>query len=384
MLRFSKRLRDFEQSGKFPWSKFRSDSDGQTGDDTPRIAFVNAFFLVVASVLGTGILGLPVKLAQSGFYPFLASYFLCFIMQVMIMFYMVELLQRGRMINEADVIHAQVFSGSVPLSEFSSSVQTDEELEDILNQQEDTQHSLGLPDLNAILNRSDSNILDLSHQPDDPDQQQPSNPAAALQHLREPNLHSMGKMFLDRYSRLVFDVAVMVHFISILISYSLAGSEAFAQLFGVEHLYLISPFVIILTLVVVFGTVLLQPIISFLTFGKGTILILMVAATAVVGMKVGRPMSTNWEYVGKPFLIGTVALGGAVNLLAVTFAKIHPNRNDTVKYLKAIIGGLFTVWVLNVLWCYYLLRIVPQTPAEGPINLLNSNKKGEISPLSLF
>jgi len=169
-----------------------------------------------------------------------------------------------------------------------------------------------------------------------------------------------------------------------LISYSLAGSEAYASLFGVGHVYLISPFVIVLTLVIVFGSLLLQPVISFLTFGKGAVLILMVAATAVVGIQAGNPIDNNWKYVGKPFLIGTVALGGAVNILPITFAKIQPNKQDIIKYLRAIIGGLFTVWVLNVLWCFYILRIVPQTADGGPINLQNSNDEGEIATVPLI
>jgi preprotein translocase subunit SecY len=38
----------------------------------------------VASVLGTGILGLPIKLAKTGFTPFLFTYSVCLVMQVII------------------------------------------------------------------------------------------------------------------------------------------------------------------------------------------------------------------------------------------------------------------------------------------------------------
>jgi len=46
------------------------------------MAYVNAFFFVMADVLGTGILGLPIKLAQCGFWPFLVTYSVGFLMQV--------------------------------------------------------------------------------------------------------------------------------------------------------------------------------------------------------------------------------------------------------------------------------------------------------------
>lgn len=71
------------------------------------------------------------------------------------------------------------------------------------------------------------------------------------------------------------------HSISILISYGLAGSSAYTSFFNhldlaVEHNDLIAPFIILLTLIVIFASRFLQPIVSFLTLGKGGILFLMV------------------------------------------------------------------------------------------------------------
>lgn len=43
-----------------------------------------------------------------------------------------------------------------------------------------------------------------------------------------PDLHSMGRLLLGSAGLAVFDFAVMLHFVSILISYSLAGSIAYA------------------------------------------------------------------------------------------------------------------------------------------------------------
>jgi Tryptophan/tyrosine permease family len=62
---------------------------------TSWFVYASAFFVVIASVLGTGILGLPVKLALSGFTPFVTTYTVCFFMQILVLWYMCELLQRG-------------------------------------------------------------------------------------------------------------------------------------------------------------------------------------------------------------------------------------------------------------------------------------------------
>ncbi len=41
-----------------------------------------SFFVTIASVLGTGILGLPVKTADSGFFPFLVIFVIVLIFEV--------------------------------------------------------------------------------------------------------------------------------------------------------------------------------------------------------------------------------------------------------------------------------------------------------------
>ncbi len=43
---------------------------------------VQSFFVTIASVLGTGILGLPVKTANSGFFPFLVIFLIVLIFEV--------------------------------------------------------------------------------------------------------------------------------------------------------------------------------------------------------------------------------------------------------------------------------------------------------------
>jgi hypothetical protein len=59
---------------------------------------ISTFFLTVATVLGTGILALPVKLEKSGFFPFLSSFTVGLFAQCLVLIYMVELLQKTQAI----------------------------------------------------------------------------------------------------------------------------------------------------------------------------------------------------------------------------------------------------------------------------------------------
>ena len=42
----------------------------------------------------------------------------------------------------------------------------------------------------------------------------------------------------------------------------------------------------------------------------------------IVGSEANQESVSNWLYIGKPLLISTVALGGAVTLVPVVFGKI--------------------------------------------------------------
>jgi len=126
-----------------------------------------------------------------------------------------------------------------------------------------------------------------------------------------------------------------------------------------------------------FGSRLLQPVISFMTLSKGIMLVLLVVVTAVVAVDANHVITNSWKYIGRPFLIGTVALGGAVNIMPIIFAKIQPRPRDIKIFMASTIAGLFTVWILNVLWCYYILKIVPQTALE------DAGKLGQISTIPL-
>ncbi|CAF1271755.1 unnamed protein product [Rotaria magnacalcarata] len=53
------------------------------------------YFVAIASILGTGILGLPVTLSESGFQPFVISFLICYFVQVLTIFFFTEVLQKA-------------------------------------------------------------------------------------------------------------------------------------------------------------------------------------------------------------------------------------------------------------------------------------------------
>ncbi|CAL1545532.1 unnamed protein product, partial [Lymnaea stagnalis] len=124
-----------------------------------------------------------------------------------------------------------------------------------------------------------------------------------MQHIREiplvqaPNLHLLGKLFLGCGLQQSFDFLIILQFIAILICYALAGSEAYAQLFGVEHFYVIPLFVWVLTMAIVFALQLIQPVISILTFVKGSLLLGTAAVTFYVGLAVAEKINNDFSYV---------------------------------------------------------------------------------------
>eukprot|EP01094_Clydonella_sp_ATCC50884_P027763 TRINITY_DN8109_c0_g1_i1.p1 TRINITY_DN8109_c0_g1~~TRINITY_DN8109_c0_g1_i1.p1 ORF type:complete len:484 (-),score=99.41 TRINITY_DN8109_c0_g1_i1:177-1628(-) len=277
------------------------------------------FFVVIASVLGTGILALPVRLAPSGFTPFLVTYTIGLFMQTFILVYMVDMLQR----TERAWDHACKDAGLDPT---------------------------------------------------------------------ESDLHTMGSLFLSPVARVIFDAAVLLHFLSILISYALAGAQAYSEMLTAIPIHssiwamltsprgLIIPFAVGLALLVVFGQRVIQGVISLLTFAKGSLLVLLVGVTAYVGVQTGEHAKDDWTYIGHPFLIGTVALGGAPFVIPVIFKSVKRNKEDMRLFMISVVLGLIAVYVLTLTWCFYLLRIVPQ---YGEVSLDQSQQDGEIATVPL-
>ena len=115
-----------------------------------------------------------------------------------------------------------------------------------------------------------------------------------------------------------FDFAVILHFIAVLISYALAGPQAYADLFGVEdYRVLIIPYTLIIRCVSCLGWGTIKPVISVLTVLKMFALVCVLFAVSVVADLVKINPKNDFTASLEPFLMGTFALGGVVNLMPV-------------------------------------------------------------------
>lgn len=285
-------------------------------------------------------MSLPVKLAHSGFTPFVIIYTLCFFGQAFITLFLTEILQRHK---ACSILH----NPSLTIQAYT----------DDLEQMKDGTQGEQLETFSSEVDEEMSELrLDTSQE------QAPQPPKSD-----HGDLHSIAKIFLRPILARIYDVGLIMHFISVMVSYSLAGSEAYAHLFGIESkfIYLIFPFVLVCTSIITFGKKILQPVLSFATFAKASLLFLLVVVTAIVANLTEQTPVDNWRYIGKSFLISTVALGGAYNILPVVFSKVKWTRKALMGMALCSVLGLTVVWIMNVLWCYYVLHIVPQT-SEDP------------------
>ncbi|KAF3691340.1 hypothetical protein EXN66_Car007015 [Channa argus] len=264
-----------------------------------RFIYLQCYFLTVATILGTGILGLPVTIAHAGLVPFLISFLTGFFVQT----------------GVAECIVMDQVGVEDP------SATDDEDEDEVDNADADT----GLLQPDAVCLHEQAEGL-------------------------QPNLHLLGRLFLSRPMSHAFNCILLLQFISIGISYVLAGSEAYAALFNVSHIYVIPAFTWILALAILLAHTVIQPITSLLTLLKGILLIVTVAVTFAVGTEVGLQSSSDFRQMGKPFLMGTVALGGIVNVMPLLFSQISHNKTQVLWFRRAVLAGLTTCTILNILW----------------------------------
>ncbi|XP_041646404.1 uncharacterized protein si:ch211-51h4.2 [Cheilinus undulatus] len=298
-----------------------------------RFIYLQCYFLTIATILGTGILGLPVTIAHAGLVPFLVSFLVGFFVQALLIYLFVELLQKCQVVQLESLKTGVAECIVMDQVGMEDPAPTEEEDDD---ESENAEADTGLlqPDATALLNEEDS---------------------------LQPNLHLLGHLFLSRPMSHAFNCILLFQFVSIGISYVLAGSEAYAALLNVSHIYVIPIFTWILTLAILLAHTVIQPITSVLTLLKGILLIVTVAVTFAVGSEVGLQSSSDFSQMGKPFLMGTVALGGIVNVMPLLFSQISHNKTQILWFRRAVLGGLTTCTILNILWCWAVLEIVPQT-----------------------
>jgi len=296
---------------------------------------IQCFFISVATILGTGILGLPLKVYKCGFYPFLVTFLPSLLIQILLVHFFTELLQ----ICEAalkESLH-EVFSynplGDVPLLDRTHP--------------SNSSNFASMGENNSISsNESISNRKDEMKK--DPSQV-------------STNLHIMGKLFLPLWMQVLFYIALAINFTAILTSYGLAGGEAFGQLVHVKYNHIISAFVWPLVCIIIFGFSFVQPIITTLTLAKGTVFVIMACVGVIIGNQVQNPILTDWSAAYQPLLMETVALGGLPLVMPLLYEKFRDcNKSDIKKFKLSIYAALIFSAILNILWAWSVLSVVPQ------------------------
>jgi len=76
-----------------------------------------SYFVSIATILGTGILALPVKLYDTGYWPFAASFSVSLLAQLLIATFMIELLQWARFGGRINIGHLRENTGTPPAIE---------------------------------------------------------------------------------------------------------------------------------------------------------------------------------------------------------------------------------------------------------------------------
>eukprot|EP01125_Pyxidicula_operculata_P018970 TRINITY_DN6825_c0_g1_i1.p1 TRINITY_DN6825_c0_g1~~TRINITY_DN6825_c0_g1_i1.p1 ORF type:complete len:585 (-),score=111.91 TRINITY_DN6825_c0_g1_i1:35-1789(-) len=351
-------------------------------DGTHWIVFVNAYFIVVASILGTTTLEVPVSLAKSGFFPFLIEYTICLIVQCLVLLFMVELLQRGKMINETEFIN-QAMHGNVPLTEFDINNTNDDDdddvddLSDVVNtntgssstEQNETDSNENSQPTSSIFSLPSVSMTATTSSPSSSYSDTLRGRISKLMPLTEPDLHTLAGMFLSPISRFFFEVSLIIYFVSTLVDYSIISSQSVAAMFGVEtqYVFFLAPFTIIFAgVALVVPAKYGHPIISFFTLFKILLLVVMIFACISIGNLSNEDSHSSWFYLGRPFLIGTITLGGAVNIIPLLFSNVSLNKNDINKFMVVVVSALITVWFANLLWSFWILHIIPQ---DGVLSL---------------
>lgn len=319
----------------------------------------------IATILGTGILGLPVSLYRSGLQPFLLVFTFNLIAQLGAVALLSELLQRA-------FIHPPVHRASISDTKSSSS------------DRQSTSSDAHLPVLSTARDEA------------------------------VPSLHSLASFYIPSSSlRFVFNFFVLAHFAFIMCSYALAAPQSYVALIpslGIFPKYVqTSVFLIIGSSIVYMFTPAIIPPLSVAALTKGVILVVMVVTTFVRGLTIRNHSSSNWGFFSilDPFLMSVTALNGIVNLMPVTFQtclQSFPTTSENLSnlvdhafifaYRSATIGALLICYVLNILWCMAVLYVVPQTSSSSgassvvttPVNatLEYANDLGLISTIPLM
>ena len=178
-----------------------------------------------------------------------------------------------------------------------------------------------------------------------------------------PSLDLIGRIYLAPVPRTIFLGAALLQFMSYLVSFGIAMAEIVGDIFGVSYGPLIPVVILPLCLLIIFGYQGAAPVISFITILKVVLLTILIGLSIYVSFDKDLHPTTSWAHGFAPFLLGTVALGGAVNLMPVLYGLMEGKHIHSMK--RAVQAGVAVVYVFGSIWCFFILQCVPQTEEDA-------------------
>lgn len=342
----------------------------------------------VATILGSGILGLPVSLARSGLPPFLATFTLTCLAQVAVVYATTELLQRASAAKRAGAANAhraayqalpyQAAAGggrdaALPVAKWSiEDVEGDGGCGGAAAEGQAEGRSIGNGVRNAIHSAAGDDL-----------------DGTVVDDCAAPGLHSFAELYLPTlWLKILFELAVLFHFVSIMSSYALGAPQAFREVFPflkvIPETAMVLTFTVSAGLIIMFFADAVVVPLTLATFVKGSLLTVMVCFVLAVGVDVGMKPTTDWTFGAsvEPFLMGTLALSGVINLMPKlweisvksTCLPSHAavDQDFVIQFRAAVSSAIVLCYVLNVMWCVGVLMVVPQGLREAPERQLMS------------
>lgn len=315
--------------------------------------------ITIATIIGSGILALPVSLYNVSVNIFMISFTVTLFCQLGIICVFVELMQRSQ--------HRLLFNSASNQSILTTITTSTEAI--------NTSSTRGSP---PSQNPTDHLLI---HE---------SSPRVSLSSVANHYLKST-------ILRSIFYFFTFLSFIALLVSYGLAGPQAVWQLINNGSISQPPPYLYVLywsigTIAVVFFLDILLGVFGSFTVVKGALFISVVIIVATLPQAV-RPFSlpslfsdfSGLRNSGSSFLIGIVALGGLPNTMPVTYALLprNPTASQIAKYRASVVLGVVLSYFLNIGWVLAVLQVVPRDAADGVPSLALSYQKGQISTVPL-
>lgn len=301
------------------------------------LPLITTFFVSVAANLGTGILGLPVSIHSSGFWPFLFTFTITLFAQLGIIFAATEI-----------ITHAHI----------SSSNETHLDYEQVAH---DTLSDSESQEVNATILDKQSNGT---------------------------SLHDLAKKYIPALPpRILFESAVLIHFVAILTSYGLAGPQALKPLLPltISPRFLIAAFILTCTTIIIFILHRVKSLITIATAFKGLLLVGLIGLCLALRVDSVPVSSSRWKQLMEPYLMGSVALGGVANVMPLTWGWCSEGKDiaeidsSFVQSYRAVVGAaIIACYLCNVTWAYAVMKLVPQEM------LKTADELGEIATVPLL